>query len=172
MLWALHFVVYTDLLLPHKYYIHVFQSGKSTYLRQIALLQIMAQIGSFVPAEYASFRITNQIFSRIGSDDDLETNSSTFMMEVRLILSWFVKMVIVKSITLTINLNNSRFNHKHWHLPDWNQLPWATVRWFFVSHIPLTLFFAKMEKKKKWKLKKKIILKPLIHIFLPRFSVF
>ena len=60
------------------------QSGKSTYLRQIALLQIMAQIGSFVPAEYASFRIANQIFSRIGSDDDLETNSSTFMLEVRL----------------------------------------------------------------------------------------
>ena len=43
----------------------------------------MAQIGSFVPAEYASFRIANQIFSRIGSDDDLETNSSTFMLEVR-----------------------------------------------------------------------------------------
>ncbi|WAQ95739.1 MSH4-like protein, partial [Mya arenaria] len=58
-----------------------FLSGKSTYLRQIALLQIMAQMGSFVPADYASFRIANQIFSRIGSDDDLETNSSTFMME-------------------------------------------------------------------------------------------
>ena len=42
----------------------------------------MAQIGAFVPAEYASFRIANQIFSRIGSDDDLETNSSTFMLEV------------------------------------------------------------------------------------------
>jgi DNA mismatch repair protein MSH4 len=45
------------------------------------MLQIMAQIGSYVPAEYASFRITNQIFSRIGSDDDMETNSSTFMVE-------------------------------------------------------------------------------------------
>ncbi|CAB3998754.1 mutS homolog 4 isoform X2, partial [Paramuricea clavata] len=42
----------------------------------------MAQIGSFVPAEYASFRITRQIFTRIGSDDDIETNSSTFMLEV------------------------------------------------------------------------------------------
>ncbi len=39
-------------------------------------------MGSFVPAEYASFRLTNQIFSRIGSDDDLETNASTFMVEV------------------------------------------------------------------------------------------
>ncbi|KAK2193937.1 hypothetical protein NP493_4g02025 [Ridgeia piscesae] len=58
-------------------------SGKSTYLRQIALLQIMAQIGSYVPAEYASFRLTDQIFSRIGSDDDIETNASTFVMEMR-----------------------------------------------------------------------------------------
>ena len=58
------------------------QSGKSTYLRQVALLQIMAQIGSFVPAEYASFRLTSQIFSRVGSDDDMETNSSTFTLEV------------------------------------------------------------------------------------------
>lgn len=43
----------------------------------------MAQIGSFVPAEYASFRLTDQIFSRVGSDDDIETNSSTFMLEMR-----------------------------------------------------------------------------------------
>ncbi|XP_065646680.1 mutS protein homolog 4 isoform X6 [Hydra vulgaris] len=58
-------------------------SGKSTYLRQIALLQIMAQCGSFVPAEYASFRLTNQIFVRIGSDDDIETNCSTFKLEMK-----------------------------------------------------------------------------------------
>lgn len=58
------------------------QSGKSTYLKQIALLQIMAQIGCYVPAEYACFRVADQIFSRIGSDDDIETNSSTFMLEV------------------------------------------------------------------------------------------
>lgn len=58
------------------------QSGKSTYLKQVALLQIMAQVGCFIPALYASFRIANQIFSRIGSDDDIESNSSTFMVEV------------------------------------------------------------------------------------------
>ncbi|XP_073245789.1 mutS protein homolog 4-like [Porites lutea] len=58
-------------------------SGKSTYLKQIALLQIMAQIGCYVPAEYASFRAADQIFSRIGSDDDIETNSSTFMLEMK-----------------------------------------------------------------------------------------
>ncbi|XP_068717074.1 mutS protein homolog 4-like [Montipora capricornis] len=58
-------------------------SGKSTYLKQIALLQVMAQIGCHVPAEYASFRAADQIFSRIGSDDDIETNSSTFMLEMK-----------------------------------------------------------------------------------------
>lgn len=60
------------------------QGGKSMYLRQVALLQIMAQIGSFVPAQYASFRIADQIFSRIGSDDDMESNSSSFTLEVRI----------------------------------------------------------------------------------------
>uniref|UniRef100_A0A3Q2DG95 MutS homolog 4 n=1 Tax=Cyprinodon variegatus TaxID=28743 RepID=A0A3Q2DG95_CYPVA len=58
-------------------------SGKSTYLKQVALCQIMAQIGSFVPAEYASFRIADQIFTRIGVDDDFETNCSTFMLEMK-----------------------------------------------------------------------------------------
>ncbi|XP_064639477.1 mutS protein homolog 4-like [Lineus longissimus] len=58
-------------------------SGKSTYLRQIALLQIMAQIGSYVPSQYGSFRICDQIFSRISSDDEIETNSSTFMVEMK-----------------------------------------------------------------------------------------
>eukprot|EP00079_Xenopus_tropicalis_P035250 XP_017949021.1 PREDICTED: LOW QUALITY PROTEIN: mutS protein homolog 4 [Xenopus tropicalis] len=58
-------------------------SGKSTYLKQIALNQIMAQLGSFVPAEYASFKIAEQIFTRIGMDDDIETNCSTFMKEMK-----------------------------------------------------------------------------------------
>uniref|UniRef100_M3YHF4 MutS protein homolog 4 n=1 Tax=Mustela putorius furo TaxID=9669 RepID=M3YHF4_MUSPF len=58
-------------------------SGKSTYLKQIALCQIMAQIGSYVPAEYSSFRIAEQIFTRISTDDEIETNSSTFMKEMK-----------------------------------------------------------------------------------------
>ena len=48
----------------------------------MAMLQIMAQAGSFVPAEYAAFRVADQIFSRIGNDDDMQTNSSSFMLEV------------------------------------------------------------------------------------------
>ena len=42
----------------------------------------MAQTGCFVPAVYASFRLSNQIFSRIGADDDIASNASTFMLEV------------------------------------------------------------------------------------------
>lgn len=49
----------------------------------VAVLQVLAQMGSYVPASYASFRITEQIFSRIGQNDDLENNCSAFMLEVR-----------------------------------------------------------------------------------------
>lgn len=58
-------------------------SGKSTLLKQVALLQVMAQIGSYIPAEYAKFRISDKIFSRIGNNDEIETSSSTFMVEMR-----------------------------------------------------------------------------------------
>ncbi len=58
-------------------------SGKSTYLRQIAYFQIMAQIGSFIPADFASFEVIGQIFTRVGSDDDMETNNSTFSLEMK-----------------------------------------------------------------------------------------
>ncbi|KAK2891758.1 hypothetical protein Q8A73_017423 [Channa argus] len=74
-------------------------SGKSTYLKQVALCQIMAQIGSFVPAEYASFRVANQIFSRIGVDDDFETNSSTFMVEMKEI-SYIIHNVSERSLII------------------------------------------------------------------------
>ncbi|RIB07458.1 muts domain V-domain-containing protein [Gigaspora rosea] len=58
-------------------------SGKSTYLRQIALMSVMSQIGSFVPAEYASFRLVDQLFTRICNDDNIESNASTFIVEMR-----------------------------------------------------------------------------------------
>lgn len=58
-------------------------SGKSTYLRQVALLNILAHIGCYVPAEYASFRVMKQLMSRLSNDDSIATNSSTFMTEMR-----------------------------------------------------------------------------------------
>ena len=58
-------------------------SGKSTYIRSIALMQVMAQIGSFVPASYASFPICYQLFARVSTDDSIEANVSTFAAEMR-----------------------------------------------------------------------------------------
>lgn len=57
-------------------------SGKSTYMRQMALIAVMAQIGSFVPAEKAELPIFDQIFTRIGAADDLISGQSTFMVEM------------------------------------------------------------------------------------------
>lgn len=58
-------------------------SGKSTYIRTAALLQVMAQIGCFVPAQYASFSVVHNLFSRVSTDDSIEANMSTFSFEMR-----------------------------------------------------------------------------------------
>ena len=57
-------------------------SGKSTFMRQLAMIIIMAQIGCFVPAESARMPIFDQIFTRIGASDDLQSGKSTFMVEM------------------------------------------------------------------------------------------
>ncbi len=57
-------------------------AGKSTYLRQVALIALMAQIGSYVPADSANIGLVDRIFTRIGAQDDLATGQSTFMVEM------------------------------------------------------------------------------------------
>ncbi|HEY6408620.1 MAG TPA: DNA mismatch repair protein MutS, partial [Ktedonobacteraceae bacterium] len=57
-------------------------AGKSTYLRQVALITLLAQIGSYVPAETATIGMVDRIFTRIGAQDDLATGQSTFMVEM------------------------------------------------------------------------------------------
>ncbi len=57
-------------------------AGKSTYLRQVALIVIMAQMGSFIPADYGEIGLVDRIFTRIGASDDLSTGQSTFMVEM------------------------------------------------------------------------------------------
>jgi DNA mismatch repair protein MSH4 len=58
-------------------------SGKSTYIRSIALMTVMAQIGCYVPAAYASFPLIQQLFARVSMDDSIEANVSTFAAEMR-----------------------------------------------------------------------------------------
>lgn len=57
-------------------------AGKSTYMRQLALIVLMASIGSFVPASYANICICDRIFTRVGASDDLASGQSTFMVEM------------------------------------------------------------------------------------------
>ena len=57
-------------------------AGKSTYMRQVALITLMAQVGSFVPANYAHIGVVDKIFTRVGASDDLSMGQSTFMVEM------------------------------------------------------------------------------------------
>lgn len=71
---------------PNGYFLQVItgpnMAGKSTYMRQVALIQIMAQIGSFVPCDRGNLPIVDQIFTRIGASDFLTRGKSTFMVEM------------------------------------------------------------------------------------------
>lgn len=62
-------------------------AGKSTYMRQIALITLLAQVGSFVPAKSAKIGIVDAIFTRVGASDDLATGQSTFMVEMNEVAS-------------------------------------------------------------------------------------
>ncbi|KXH25729.1 MutS domain V [Colletotrichum salicis] len=101
---------------PNDYYAteeHRFQvvtgcnmSGKSTYIRSISLLQIMAQIGCFVPAEYASFPIVHNIFARVTTDDNIESNMSSFSLEMREV-AFILSNVTHKSIVIIDELGRA-----------------------------------------------------------------
>ncbi|KAH6608512.1 DNA mismatch repair protein [Trichoderma cornu-damae] len=74
-------------------------SGKSTYIRSVALLQIMAQIGCFVPAEFAAFPIIHNIFARISMQDSIEANLSSFGVEMRE-MAFILRNVDSKSLAI------------------------------------------------------------------------
>ncbi|KAG2030937.1 muts domain V-domain-containing protein [Suillus americanus] len=79
-------VVSNDIYCSDAAHFHIVQgpnmSGKSTYLRQTGLLTVMAMVGCFVPAEYASFRLHDALLTRLSNDDDIEKSLSTFANEM------------------------------------------------------------------------------------------
>ncbi|KIK43853.1 hypothetical protein CY34DRAFT_680561 [Suillus luteus UH-Slu-Lm8-n1] len=79
-------VVSNDIYCSDAAHFHIVQgpnmSGKSTYLRQTGLLTVMAMVGCFVPAEYASFRLHDALLTRLSNDDDMEKSLSTFANEM------------------------------------------------------------------------------------------
>jgi len=74
-------------------------AGKSTYMRQVALITLMAQIGSFVPASYAKIGVVDAIYTRVGASDDLSSGQSTFMVEMSEVAS-ILKNATAKSLLI------------------------------------------------------------------------
>ena len=74
-------------------------AGKSTYMRQVALIVLMAQMGSFVPARSATIGIVDRVFTRIGASDDLASGQSTFMVEMAEVAS-ILKYATAKSLLI------------------------------------------------------------------------
>ena len=74
-------------------------AGKSTYMRQVALITLMAQCGSFVPASYAKIGVVDKIFTRVGASDDLSMGQSTFMVEMMEVAS-ILKEATPKSLVI------------------------------------------------------------------------
>ncbi|KAF0983986.1 hypothetical protein FDP41_007901 [Naegleria fowleri] len=84
-------------------------SGKSTYLKQVACIQIISQIGCYVPCSYCNIRIADRIFTRIGNNDNIENNSSTFMVEMKEVTN-IVQNVTNKSLIIIDELGRSSSN--------------------------------------------------------------
>ena len=78
-------------------------AGKSTYMRQVALITVMAQIGSFVPANEASICVVDKLFTRVGASDDLASGQSTFMLEMNEV-SYILKNATRKSLIIYLYL--------------------------------------------------------------------
>ncbi len=97
-------------------------AGKSTYMRQVALLTIMAQMGSFVPAKEANISICDKVFTRIGASDDLSGGKSTFMVEMWEVAN-ILKNATSKSLVLLDEIGRGTSTY------DGLSIAWAVVEY-------------------------------------------
>ncbi|MCK4934210.1 MAG: DNA mismatch repair protein MutS [Simkaniaceae bacterium] len=110
-------------------------AGKSTYIRQVALITIMAQIGSFVPAKSAKIGIVDKVFSRIGASDDISRGQSTFMMEMTETAN-ILNNHTAKSLIILDEIGRGTSTY------DGISIAWAVAEFLLKSHnpAPKTLF--------------------------------
>ncbi len=108
-------------------------AGKSTYMRQVAIITLLAQIGSFVPAKKANIGIVDRIFTRIGASDNLSQGESTFMVEMNEV-SNIIKSATSKSLIILdeVGRGTSTF--------DGLSIAWAVVEYILTEISAKTLF--------------------------------
>ena len=109
-------------------------AGKSTYLRQNALLVLMAQMGSFIPARRASIGIVDRIFTRVGAADDLVGGQSTFMVEMNEVAN-ILKNATEKSLIILDEVGRGTSTY------DGVSIAWATTNYIY-RHIKAKTLFA------------------------------
>ena len=107
-------------------------AGKSTYMRQAALITLMAQMGSFVPASYAHIGVVDKIFTRIGASDDLAMGESTFMVEMKEVSS-ILKNATPKSLVILDEIGRGTSTY------DGLSIAWAVAEYISKLHAK-TLF--------------------------------
>lgn len=108
-------------------------AGKSTYMRQVALITLMAQMGSFVPASYAHIGVVDKIFTRIGASDDLAMGESTFMVEM-IEVATILKNATPKSLVILDEIGRGTSTY------DGLSIAWAVAE--YISKIHAKTLFA------------------------------